>query len=111
MKIVYVGLALLCTLTMACAITGNPTMDSQSKPVPQQIEQAPVGQISTLAPSANDHNAAVMSHAEADSLRVQGDRVMAQSGVNEIAVGSLGNDDLIYVLVVVLLVVLIIAIL
>jgi len=54
-----------------------------------------------------DKYQAVMTQSEADSLRVQGDSLMAQAGVSEVPVGALSTTDLIYVLVVVLLVVLI----
>ena len=52
-----------------------------------------------------------MSQAEADSLRVQGDSLVAQSSVGEVTVGSIGSNELIYILVVVLLVVLIVSVL
>jgi hypothetical protein len=110
MKIVYVGLVLLCMLTLACAATGNPSTDPQSKQAAHQSVQASDGQVSTPAPSQSDQSAAILSRAEADSLRVQGENLLGQSGVGEIKVGGIGSSELIYILVVVLLVVVIIAV-
>ena len=110
MKIVFVGLVVLCALTLAYAATGNPSTDPKSNQ-PNQSGQASDGQITTPAPSQSGSSAAVMSHAEAESLRVQGDSLLAQAGVGDIFVGSIGSDELIYILVVVLLVVLIVSVL
>jgi hypothetical protein len=110
MKIVYVGLVLLCTLALAWAVTGNPSTDSQSKPAAHQSGQASDGQVSSPAPSQSDQSAMILSQAEADSLSLQGDSLLAQSGVGDIKVGSIGSDELIYILVVVLLVVVILSV-
>ena len=110
MKTVYVGLVLLCMLTMACAATGNPATASQSSQTTQQSGQASNGQVTTSAPSQGSHGAAILSHAEADSLSTRGDSLLAQSNVSDIRVGELRGNSLIYILVVVLLVVLIIAV-
>jgi len=110
MKIVYVGLVLLCMLTLACAATGNPPTDSGSKQATHQSEQASGGQISNSAAAEHDQGAAILSRAEADSLSAQGDSLLAESGVSEINVGSIGGNELIYILVVVLLVVVILAV-
>ncbi|RPH92080.1 hypothetical protein EHM69_06635 [candidate division KSB1 bacterium] len=110
MKIVYVGLILLCTLTLACAVTGNSSIDPKAEQAAQQNGQAPDGQISTPAPSSSDQSEAIMTRAEAESLSVQGDSLLAQSDVSEIKVGEIGSGGLIYILVVVLLVVLIISV-
>ncbi len=110
MKLVYVGLVLLCTLTLAYAATGNLSADPNSKPATHQSGQALDKQVSSPAPSPSDQSAAILSRAEADSLRIQGDRLSAQSDVAEIKVGSISNDELIYILVVVLLVVLIVSV-
>ena len=110
MKIVYVGLVVLCALTLAYAATGNPSSDPKSNQT-DQSGQASDGQITTPAPSQSGSSAAVMSQAEADSLRVQGDSLVAQSSVGEVTVGSIGSNELIYILVVVLLVVLIVSVL
>lgn len=110
MKVVYVGLVLLCMLTLACAATGSLSTDPQSKPAAHQSGRASDGQVSSPAPSQSDQSTAILSRVEADSLRVQGDRLSAQSDVSEIKVGSIGNDELIYILVVVLLVVVILSV-
>jgi hypothetical protein len=110
MKIVYVGLVLLWTMTLAFAATENTSTEPVSKQATHQSEQASFGQVSIPAPSQSDRSAAVLSRAEADSLSARGDSLLAQSGVGEIMVGSVGNSELIYILVVVLLVVLIISV-
>lgn len=110
MKVVYVGLALLCMLTLACATTGNPSTDPQSKPATHESGQALDKQIVSPAPSQSDQSTAILSRAEAESLRVQGDRLLAQSDVGDVKVGSIGSDELIYILVVVLLVVVILSV-
>jgi hypothetical protein len=110
MKTVYVGLVLLCMLTMACAATGNSPAASQSSQTTQQNGPASDGQVTTPAASQSGHGAAILSQGEADSLSVRGDSLLAQSNVGDIRVGEIGGTSLIYVLVVVLLVVLIIAV-
>jgi len=111
MKLVYVRFVLLCTLMLAGAAIGNPPTDTDSTPAAQPSGQASNGQVSTPTPAPSGHGAAVLSRAEADSLTVQGDKVLAQSSIGEITVGSISNDELIYILVVVLLVVVIISVL
>lgn len=110
MKIVYVGLVLLCMVTLACAATGTPSADPKPKQAVHQSEQALDGQVSIPAPSQSDQSATILSREEADSLRVQGESLLAQSGVGEIKVGNIGSSELIYILVVVLLVVVIISV-
>ena len=111
MKVVLVGLVLLCALTLVFAATGDPATSPKSTQATHESGQASDGQITTPAPSQSGSSAAVMSQTEADSLRVQGDSLMAQSSIGEIAVGNIGSDELIYILVVVLLVVLIVSVL
>jgi len=96
-------------LTMACAATGNSSTDPKSSQAVHQSGQASDGQVTSPASSQSGHSAAIMSQAEADSLSIRGDSLLAQSNVGDIRVGA-GGYDLIYVLVVVLLVVLIIAV-
>ena len=111
MKMVYVGIVLLWTLTLACAATGNPSVDPKSKQAAHQSGQTSDGQVSIPASSQSGQSAAILSRAEADSLSVRGDSLLAQSGVSEIKVGSsVGGTDLIYILVVVLLVVVILSV-
>jgi hypothetical protein len=110
MKIVFVGIFLLCTLALAGAATVNPSSVPESKPAISQNAPASDAQISKPATSSSDQSNAVMSRVEADSLRMQGDSLFAQSGDTDVKVGSVGGDDLIYILVVVLLVVVIIAV-
>jgi hypothetical protein len=110
MKIVLVGLFLLCTLALAGAATVNPSPAAESKPALAQSAPASDAQLSKLGSSPGDQSAAILSRAEADSLRMQGDSLFAQSGVREVKVGAVGGDDLIYILVVVLLVVVILAV-
>ena len=111
MKIVYVGLVVLCALTLAYAATGNRSTDSKAVPSADPNSQVSDQQVATPTASSNGQSAAVMSRAEADSLRVQSDSLVAQSGISDIAVGNIGSDELIYILVVVLLVVLIVSVL
>jgi hypothetical protein len=110
MKIAYIVLALLCMMTLAWAATGTPSAEPASKQATQQSGQTAEAQVTTPAPVQSGHNAAVLSRTEADSLRVQGDRQLAESGVGEVNVGAIGGNDIIYILVVVLLVVVIIAV-
>lgn len=107
MKIAYVGLVLLCLLTLACAATGNPSTDPTSKQAAHQNGEASDGQVSIPAPSPSAQSAAILSRAEADSLRVRGDSLMAQSGVGDIKVGSVSSSELLYILLIVLVVVVI----
>lgn len=109
MKTLYVGFILLCTLTIVCAATGDPSADPKATQTTQENGSSSDGQVS--APATEDgQSSTIMSRAEADSLRVQGDRLTARSDVGEIQVGSIAGNDLIYVLVVVLLVVVILAV-
>lgn len=110
MKMIYVGLMLLCTLSLACAATGNPSTDSKSNQTGQHREHSADNRISTPASSHNSHHAAIMSRAEADSLTSRGDSLLSRSDIGEIRVGSVDGNDLVYILVVVLLVVVILAV-
>jgi len=110
MKLVYLGLVMLCTLTLVCTAAGTPSTDPQSKPVTEQSSQISEGQVSSPAPTTSDQSSTILSREEAESMRVQGDSLLARSDVGEITVGSIANDELIYILVVVLLVVVILAV-
>jgi len=110
MKIVYVSLILLWTMTFAFAATDNPSTEPTPKKATHQSEQASFEQVTAPTPSRSDKNAAIFSRAEAEALTVQSDSLLAQTGVGEIMVGSVGNSELVYILVVVLLVVLIISV-
>jgi|SRR3989339_157623 len=111
MKLVYVGIILLWTMSLAFAATENPSTTTVSKQATQQSEQVSVGQVSAPAPIQSDKSAAIFSRVEAEALTLQGDSLLAQAGVGQIMVGSIGSDELIYILVVVLLVVLIVSVL
>jgi hypothetical protein len=111
MKIVYVGLVLLWTMTLAFAATENSSTEPASKQATHQSEQTSQIQVSTQLPTQSDRGAAVFSRVEAEALTMQGDSLLAQAGVGEIMVGSIGDSELIYILVVVLLVVLIVSVL
>ena len=110
MKIAYVGFVLLCMLALASAATGNPSAASQSIPATHQVSQATEGQVSLNASAQMSESPAILSRAEADSLSVLGDSLLAQSDVGDLKIGAVGSTDLIYILVVVLLVVVIISV-
>lgn len=110
MKTICMSIALLFVMTIAFATTGAPSVDSKANAKAQQSQQGTNEQISAPATSHSGHGAAIMSRAEADSLSVRGDSLMAQSDVGDIKVGAIGSEDLIYILVVILLVVVIIAV-
>jgi len=111
MKLVYVGIILLWTMTLAFAATENPSTATVSKEATHQSDQVSVGQVTAPAPLQSDKSAAIFSRVEAETLTLQGDSLLASAGVGEIMVGSIGTDELIYILVVVLLVVLIVSVL
>ena len=110
MKMVLVGLVLLWSMALASAATENPSTEPISKQATHQSDQASIAQATAPASIQNDKSAAVFSQEETEALTVQGDSLLAQAGVGEIMVGSIGESELIYILVVVLLVVLIISV-
>ena len=112
MKSVLLGFIMLLVLVPMCIAV---TSTEQPKNVEKQSAQLSASPSITSPTQASDvkspvKHRAVMTEAEANSLRVNGDSLLAQSGVSEIAVGDLGGNDLIYVLLVVLLVVVIIGV-
>jgi hypothetical protein len=110
MKKVYVGLVLLWTMTLGFAATENPSTEPVSKQATHQSEQASSAQVTAPSTAQSDKSSAVFSQEETEALTVQGDSLLAQTGVGQIMVGSIDESELIYILVVVLLVVLIISV-
>ena len=111
MKIVYAGLVLLCALALACANgTKGPTDRKDGKTDLQASQTAGAG-VTRSPDRVHDTTAAILSRAEADSLKIRSDSLMEQADVADIRVGAISTVDLIYILVVVLLVVVIIRLL
>jgi hypothetical protein len=110
MKLVYVGLILLWTMTLVFASTETRSTEPSSTQATHQSEQVSVEQVTVPLPTQSDNSIAVFSQVEAEALTVQGDSLLAQEGIGEIRVGSVGSSDLVYILVVVLIVVLVISV-
>jgi hypothetical protein len=112
MRRVFLGLVILLVL-MLVSIAAAST--DQPKDAGKQSAQVSAGHSTTAPSQASDvkptvKGKAVLTEAEANSMRTDGERLMAQSNVNEVPVGSIDGNDLIYILVVVLLVVVILAV-
>jgi hypothetical protein len=110
MKLVYAALILLCMMTLTYAGTVNSDPKSNSQQTTQPNGQTANSQITPPAPAHQAQHGTFLSSAEADSLSLQSDSLLAQSSVGSIKVGAFDGNDLIYVLVVVLLVVVILAV-
>jgi hypothetical protein len=110
MKMVLIGLVLLWVMTLTSAASEIPSTDPISKQATHQSEQASIEKVSAPSAAQSAKSSAVFSQEEAEALTVQGDSLLAQTGAGEIMVGSIGESELIYILVVVLLVVLIISV-
>jgi hypothetical protein len=115
MKTISIVIVMLVILSAAYAANGSTTTPSKNVAAGStggqkvQVSQ-PQAALPPVAQSNSDdkRQVAIMSQAEADSLRVQGDSLLAQSGVKEVPVGVVSTLDIIYVLVIVLLAVVII---
>lgn len=110
MKMLILGLALLFSLSLAFAGQKNAATNSTPVPPTQQTDITSADQSASTSHSQRAVRSPVMSRVEADSLRIAEGTLLSNTDVNAIRVGSVGNDDLIYILVVVLLVVLILAV-
>lgn len=110
MKKILFGIILLCTLSLAFAETTTTTKALQSNQGTMNGNNVTGLQLDSPTVSRAANASSIMSKTEADTLRAHEGRLLATSNVDGIKVGNVGNDDLIYILVVVLLVVLIIAV-
>lgn len=110
MKMLILGLTLLFMLSLASAGQEDSKTNSTPTTVTQQTDLATADPSASGSPSQSALRSPVMSRVEADSLRIVEGTLFTNSDVSDIRVGSVGNNDLIYILVVVLLVVLIIAV-
>ncbi|MBL0063001.1 MAG: hypothetical protein IPP40_16345 [bacterium] len=110
MKKVLFGITLLCTLSLAFGETTTTTQALQSNQGATNGNNATGLFLDSPTSSRATNASSIMSKTEADTLRAHEGRLLATSDMNGIKVGNVGNDDLIYILVVVLLVVLIIAV-
>lgn len=110
MKKTLFGIILLCSLSLAFAETAatNPATTSRQESSREYTALGVLLESPTL--SRSDNSTPIVSKTEFDSLRTQEGRMLATSNIDAIKVGNVGNNDLIYILVVVLLVVLIIAV-
>lgn len=90
--------------------SGEPAKGTDQGLTGQQNVQTPQP-VEGTSPQSNpslDKHTAILTQVEADSLRMQGDSLLAQSGMKDISVGAISSTDLIYILVVVVLVIVVI---
>ncbi|HEY3296125.1 MAG TPA: hypothetical protein VGL38_11870 [bacterium] len=101
---------ILLLTTWCVAVTPAPQTSPsapQSGKVAAPQADKPASQM-TAKPDAGPKGTAILTQAEADSLQVKGDSLLAQAGIKEVPVGVASTTDIIYILVIVLLAVVII---
>ena len=101
----------MATLSLATAGTGITHSDAVKTQTHQLNISATDIQLDGPTLSTPSRSSAIISRSEADSMRSQEMNLLSNTEVSDIRVGAVGNNELIYILLVVLIVVVIIKVL